>query len=1678
MNKLFKNFLLIFLLVFNGVAAVAQPYGHEWINFSQTYFKIKTAEDGLYRISYTDLQQAGFPVDIVDPRKIKMYHRGSEIAINFEGQLDARFDPADYLEFYGIKNDGTLDERLYVAPEAQPHQYHNLYSDTTAYFVTWSLNGTEGKRISEFKENNTTGIPAEAYHLDEKLILETNRYSPGRHYPLGQPSAQNSLAAFDYGEGWTGSLIRKGQSKDFTFKGLTNRNFAAGVPPHIELILAGGNNLDHKAEIYAGPSTASMRNVATAAFQYHDTEMVSADLQWTDISAAGELVIRVSVTGVSASPDFVSVSYVKLVYPEHLDQDNQAGKYFTLKENPENKSYIVVDNVQDGARLFDITDPSNIVLIEHNTTGNTLDAIVPATASARKLYITNELLSGFTVEKVAFRNFNPASFNYYIVTHPTLRKAGGAYTDVVEAYASYRASPAGGNFDTLTFDIGQLYDQFSYGEVTALALYNFAEFLYDKGDPGYLLLLGKALTPNYNSHRKDFASQAYADVVPTGGYPGSDAIFSVEIGSANKYPKIPTGRISATTSGEIAAYLDKVKEMESLEYNELWRKELVHLSGGGNASQQMIFRAFVDGFERVAENVYLGGQVITLSKKTNQETELINIAEQVNEGKALITFFGHSSSTVTDIEIGFVSNEALGYNNKGKYPAVLVNGCNAGDAYFTGYGFGLDWLLTPDKGAIAFIAHTNIGNSSTLKRYTDLFYEVGFSDSLYMEKGIGDIITEVSRRYLDRYVQTGLNLSQAREMALQGDPAVKLFGATAPDYETTADEIFVRPVDDQPVNVFTEKFDLGISVSNFGKALGDSLQVSVSRELANGTVLQSDTSKYTAVLYKDTLYFSISSAGIASFGINKFSITIDPGNKINELNELNNTVTFEYFIPLGGAINRYPGAFAILDTAKTILTAQSLDLLMGERVYLFEIDTSAAFNSPVKQSGSVNATVVAKWPVDLQALFNPPDSTVFYWRTKFSAPREGELDEWNVSSFTYIENGDEGWRMAHFPQFEAIKGDFVSANQTTRQWEFEQFSTRVSVKTFGADNPNYDYNNVELEVNGAPYIYPGQLCADNSINMVAFYKTTTTPYRGYDVPNTSNQSRRYCGRVPKVLNNFLNSEIILPDEFVKKYIDNVAEGDFVLMFSIGDVDYSAFPATTVAALENIGIDLADFAKLPDGAPFIALGKKGGAPGSAIFISGDPLSEIPLTEQEISLDETLTGTISDGTLTSPVVGPATAWGNLKFQLQTSAGDINSLEIVGIDGQNNETSLEAFASGNSFDIANIDAETYPNLKLRLRTQDETDLTPAQLKSWTVTYTGVPDGVLTYQGDPEEIKKVREGEEAKAIFSFENISGKNFRDSILVTRALALQNSTISFVDSFHIKPLKKWEKQDFELKINTLGKAGTSDLGVFVNPYRQMEKTYNNNLLYLEHFAEITPDETNPVLEVTFDGHFIMDGDIVAPSPQILIRVKDENPILFKKDTTGLELLLKRPCEGCDFERVSFSSPAVRWTPATEKSGFMVEYQPGKLQDGIYTLSVQATDETGNPAGAAPYRVNFEVVNESTVTNFFPYPNPFSTHVRFVFTLTGNELPDDLIIQIMTVAGTVVREITMDELGPLKIGNNLTQFAWDGKDRFGDQLANGVYLYRVKIVKDGSPMKMRATSADRAFKNGVGKIYLLR
>ena len=92
--------------------------------------------------------------------------------------------------------------------------------------------------------------------------------------------------------------------------------------------------------------------------------------------------------------------------------------------------------------------------------------------------------------------------------------------------------------------------------------------------------------------------------------------------------------------------------------------------------------------------------------------------------------------------------------------------------------------------------------------------------------------------------------------------------------------------------------------------------------------------------------------------------------------------------------------------------------------------------------------------------------------------------------------------------------------------------------------------------------------------------------------------------------------------------------------------------------------------------------------------------------------------------------------------------------------------------------------------------------------------------------------------------------------------------------------------------------------------------------------------------------------------------------------------------------------------------------------------------------------FRVVSSLKLTELLNFPNPFDeTGTRFTFNL-GADAPADLMLRVYTVSGRMIYERTERGLQP---GHH--ELAWDGRDDQGDNLANGVYLYRM-VAKGAS------------------------
>ena len=218
----------------------------------------------------------------------------------------------------------------------------------------------------------------------------------------------------------------------------------------------------------------------------------------------------------------------------------------------------------------------------------------------------------------------------------------------------------------------------------------------------------------------------------------------------------------------------------------------------------------------------------------------------------------------------------------------LINGCNAGNSFSGGISFGEDWMLATNKGARNFIAHSSFGLVNTLQRYSDYFYSIGFGDSTFISKGIGDVQKEIAKRYIESSGASISIITQVQQMLLLGDPALKLFGTSKPDYETNDNSIYIESLDGSPITALSDSFAVKVIVKNFGAASKTPIEVKLTRKFNDGSITNY-TSLYPGPFFQDTIVFKIFKDQKDGSGSNVFSILLDPNNKVTELKKNNNS---------------------------------------------------------------------------------------------------------------------------------------------------------------------------------------------------------------------------------------------------------------------------------------------------------------------------------------------------------------------------------------------------------------------------------------------------------------------------------------------------------------------------------------------------------------------------------------------------------------------------------------------------------------------------------------------------------------------------------------------------------------------------------------------------------------------
>ncbi len=130
--------------------------------------------------------------------------------------------------------------------------------------------------------------------------------------------------------------------------------------------------------------------------------------------------------------------------------------------------------------------------------------------------------------------------------------------------------------------------------------------------------------------------------------------------------------------------------------------------------------------------------------------------------------------------------------------------------------------------------------------------------------------------------------------------------------------------------------------------------------------------------------------------------------------------------------------------------------------------------------------------------------------------------------------------------------------------------------------------------------------------------------------------------------------------------------------------------------------------------------------------------------------------------------------------------------------------------------------------------------------------------------------------------------------------------------------------------------------------------------------------------------------------------------------------------------------------TFKSG-RITFPFEKLEPGSHSVKLKVWDVHNN-SGEAYTEFIVADNEEFTIERVLNYPNPFTTHTEFYFEHNQSCSFLNVLIEIYTVSGRMVKSInTVSNTD----GFRNEPIAWDGRDDFGDKLATGVYVYKVSV-----------------------------
>ncbi len=227
-----------------------------------------------------------------------------------------------------------------------------------------------------------------------------------------------------------------------------------------------------------------------------------------------------------------------------------------------------------------------------------------------------------------------------------------------------------------------------------------------------------------------------------------------------------------------------------------------------------------------------------------------------------------------------------------------------------------------------------------------------------------------------------------------------------------------------------------------------------------------------------------------------------------------------------------------------------------------------------------------------------------------------------------------------------------------------------------------------------------------------------------------------------------------------------------------------------------------------------------------------------------------------------------------------------------------------------------------------------------------------------------------------------------------------------------------------------------------------------------------DDTPPILDLYVGSDDFRTGGVVPGDTRLILKLADDTGINVSGAAIGHDLTATiRSLEAVTDETTgpiitrgqgkAFSESIVLndfyEASIDDYSKGEVDYPLDGLTPGRYMVTARAWDLGNNTAVDS---VEFIVSDDddTALQRVLNYPNPFVDATCFQFEHRAAGLTVDVQVDIYTVSGRLVKSVNETRTANGRRFGNEDCIAWDGTDNYGQRLARGTYLYRIRMRTD--------------------------